>query len=192
MTRVLQKASILALLLTGLTGLVGATPAAWAAQIAGVTLPLSENVQGQQLQLTACAAREELWMELYALSLYMPLGTATVASRILDDDTPKLLRLDVTYGGQVPSGLPEDWTQRLREQVSREFMRILQNQYNNLKSGDTVRIAYIPGQGTTLTVNDQVVVTRPGSELMNSMLGMWTGPDPISNNMKRLLLLGLC
>ncbi len=123
-----------------LMGLLGATPAAWAAQIAGVTLPPSETVQGQQLHLAACAAREELWMELYALSLYLPSSAATVASRILDDGTPKLLRLDVTYDGRVPDGLPEDWTQRLREHVSREFMRMLQNQYNNLKSGDTVLI----------------------------------------------------
>jgi hypothetical protein len=125
-------------------------------------------------------------MELYALSLYLPSGTATDASRILVGGTLKLLRLDVTYDGRVPNDLPEEWAQQLREQVSREFMRTLQNHYNNLKSGDTVRIAYVPGQGTTLTVNRRAVVTRPGSELMNAMLGMWIGRDPISGDMKRL------
>ena len=169
-----------------------AAPSAWAAEVAGVTLPPTETVQGRQLQLAGCAAREELWMELYALSLYLPPGTPTDAARIRDDGTAKLLRLDVTYDGRVPNGLPEDWARRLRDEVSREFMRTLRNQYNDLKGGDTVRISYVPGQGTTLAVNGTAVATRPGSELMDSMLELWIGRDPVSGNMKRLLLSGPC
>ena len=175
-----------------LAGVLGSTLPARAAQVAGVTLPPTETVQGQQLQLASCAAYEKLWMDLYALSLYLPPGTPTNASRILDSGVPKLLRLDVTYDGRVPNGLPDDWAQRLRDEVSREFMRTLRNQYNDLKGGDTVRIAYVPGQGTTLMVNGNVVVTRPGSELMASMLELWIGPDPVSGNLKRLLLSGPC
>src|SRR5687767_9161174 len=122
--------------------MLGAAPSAWAAQVAGVTLPPAETAQGQSLRLASCAVREELWMELYAVSLYLPQGTPTDAARIRDDATPKLLRLDVTYEGSVPNGLPEDWAQRLRDQVRREFIRTLQNQYNDLRHGDTVRIAY--------------------------------------------------
>ena len=68
---------------------------AWAAQVAGVTLPPAETVQGTRLQLGGCAAREELWMDLYAVSLYLPQGT-TAAASMTDDQAPKLLRLDVT------------------------------------------------------------------------------------------------
>lgn len=169
-----------------------AAPAAQAAQVAGVTLPPAETVQGRQLRLAGCAVRESLWMELYAVSLYLPQGTPADAGRILDDGTAKLLRLDVTYDGQVPNGLPQDWAQRLRDEVSRDFMRTLQNQYNQLKAGDTVRIFYVPGQGTTLSVNGNTVTTRPGGELMRSMLGLWIGRDPVSGNMRRLLLSGSC
>ena len=176
-----------------LASLCGAAPAAMAAQVAGVTLPPAEAVQGRQLRLAGCAVRESLWMELYAVSLYLPPGVpGTDPGRILDGGTAKLLRLDVTYDGRVPDGLPEDWAQRLRDEVGREFMRTLRNQYNQLKGGDTVRIAHVPGEGSTLSVNGRVVASRPGSDLMDSMLGLWIGRDPVSANIKRLLLSGSC
>lgn len=182
---ILTRAALLAALLS-------AAPEARAAQVAGITLPPTETVQGQQLRLTSCGVREQMWMELYAVSLYLPQGVPTDAARILDDSTAKLLRMDVTYEGKVPNGLPEDWAQRLRDQVRQEFIRTLQNQYNDLKNGDTVRVFYVPNEGTTLSVNGRTVVTRPGSELMGAMLNLWIGRDPVSGNLKRLLLSGSC
>jgi hypothetical protein len=132
-----------------------------------------------------------LWKDLYALSLYLPRPTGD-ASAVLGEAMPKLLRLDVTYDGKVPDGLPEEWAGRLREEVSREFMRTLRGIYNELRGGDTVRIAYAPGGGTTMTVNGRVVASRPGSDLMDSLLGLWIGRNPVSENMKRLLLSGSC
>jgi hypothetical protein len=41
-------------------------------------------------------------------------------------------------------------------------------------------------------VNGRVVTTRPGSGLMDAMLDLWIGIDPISSNLKRLLLSGSC
>lgn len=163
---------------------------AWAAQVAGVTLPPTETEHGTQLQLAGCAAREEFWMDLYAVSLYLPQGMT--AASMTDDQAPKLIRLDVTYDGKVPDGLPSAWKQRLRQRVSQEFIRTLQKQYNNLRNGDTVRVSYLPGSGTTLSVNGNTIVTRPGGELMNAMMQVWIGPDPVSENIKRLLLHGSC
>ena len=52
--------------------LPGATESARAAQVAGVTVSPVETVQGARLQLVGCAAREMLWKELYAFTLYLP------------------------------------------------------------------------------------------------------------------------
>ncbi len=174
-----------------LAGLLACAPPAWAAQVAGITLPPTETVQGTQLQLAGCAVREELWMNLYAISLYLPHGAAG-AARMTDDQTPRMIRLDVTYDGQVPNGLPSEWKERLQQRVSQEFIQTLQNQYNDLRGGDTVRVSYVPGSGTTLSVNGNTVVTRPGNGLMNAMMQVWIGPDPISGNIKRHLLSGSC
>lgn len=164
---------------------------AWAAQVAGVSLPPTETVEGTQLQLAGCAVREQLWTNIYAVSFYLPRESASVASMI-NSQTPKLIRLDVTYDGQVPNGLPAEWKAPLQQQVSREFVQTLQGYYNDLRSGDTVRVSYVPGSGTTLSVNGNTVVTRPGDDVMNAMMKLWVGPDPVSENMKRLLLQGSC
>jgi len=174
-----------------LAGLLACATPAWSAQVAGVMLPPTETVQGTPRQLTGCAVYEKLWMDLYAVSLYLPREMASVA-RMTDDQTPRLVRLDVTYDGKVPDGLPAEWNERLQEHVSQEFIRVLQGHYNTLRGGDTVRVSYVPGSGTTLSVNGNSVVTRPGAGLMNAMMDLWIGPDPVSQNMKRLLLQGSC
>lgn len=170
--------------------LVCAAPA-WAAQIAGGALPPTETVGGTQLQLVGCSAREKLWMDLYAVSLYLPREMASVA-RMTEDGVPKLVRLDVIYDGEVPNGLPSEWKQRLQEHVLQEFMQTLESHYNTLRGGDTVRISYAPGGGTTLSVNGKTVATRPGGDLMDAMLKLWVGPNPVSQNVKSELLQGSC
>ena len=167
-----------------------ATPA-WSAQVASVALPPTETVGGTRLQLVGCSVREKLWMDLYAVSLYLPQDMASVA-RMTDDQVPKLVRLDVTYDGQVPNGLPSQWRQRLQPQVSQQFMQTLESHYNNLRGGDTVQVSYAPGGGTTLSVNGNTIATRPGGDLMNTMMSLWVGANPVSQDIKRDLLRGSC
>ncbi len=166
-------------------------PHARGAAVAGVTLPATEAAGGTALQLAGCATREELWTNLYTVSLYLPQPGAGVAA-ITDDRTAKVVRIDVTYDGQVPDGLPATWKQGLQAQVSGEFLRTLQGLYNNLQSGDTVRVAYAPGSGSSMSVNGRVVATQPGGDLVNAMLRLWIGLNPVSENVKRLLLEGRC
>ncbi len=169
--------------------LLVATPSL-AAQIAGVTLPSTETVDGRRLRLKACAVREELWTNLYAVSLYLPQQTA--AAQVVTAQSPKLVRIDVTYGGEVPNGLPAEWKQGLQHHVSQEFLQTLQGLYNDLKSGDTVRVSYSPKSGTSLSVNGRDVASRPGDAVFNAMMRLWVGPNPVSQNIKRLLLEGRC
>lgn len=172
-------------------GFLACAAPAWSAEIAGVTLPPTEAVGSTQLQLAGCSAREKLWMDLYVVSLYLPRDMAGVA-RMTDDGVPKLVRLDVTHDGKVPNGLPSEWRQRLQRHVSQEFMQTLESHYNNLRGGDTVRVSYTPGGGTTLSVNGNTVATRPGGDLMDAMLKLWVGQDPVSQDIKRDLLQGSC
>jgi len=128
---------------------------------AGVTLPESEPAGGTALPFAGCAAREELWTSLCAVSLYLPQPGAGVAV-ITDDRTAKVVRIDVTYGGQVPDGLPATWQRGLQVYVSREFMQTLQGVYDNLQGDDTVRVAYAPGSGSSMSVNGRAVATCSG------------------------------
>lgn len=167
-------------------------PPATAAEIAGITLPQTEVVLGTPLVLGACAVREELWTNLYVVSLYLPQRPGVSVAQFSDSQRARLMRIDVTYSGEVPDGLPSSWKERLQQQVSAEFLRILQGLYANLRGGDVVRVAYAPQSGTVLSVNGREVAARPGDTAFNAMAQMWVGPNPVSANIKRLLLQQAC
>ncbi|RZA30534.1 MAG: hypothetical protein EOP02_01220 [Proteobacteria bacterium] len=169
-----------------------AVPQATAAEIAGITLPETEVVQGTHLALGACAVREELWTNLYVVSLYLPQQPNMSVAQLSASHRPRLVRIDVTYDGAVPDGLPSSWKDRLQQQVAAEFLRTFQGLYNNLRGGDVVRLSYAPQTGTVVSVNGREVATRPGDAVFNTMAQMWIGPDPISENIKRLLLKQAC
>ena len=173
-----------------LLALAAATPAR--AQLEDLSLPQRMTAFGRTLELAGCAQRETLWMEPYAVSLYLPNPRAARADRLLEAGVPKIVRLDVTYEGSVPDDIPEGWAERLRRELSSELYRVVQRLYSGLTSGDTVVFAYAPEEGTTVTVNGRVVKRTGDDRLIRALLSMFVGSDPVSANMKRLLLQGRC
>lgn len=166
-----------------------------AAEIEGVTLPATITYSGQQLELAGCGTREIsvffVSIDLYVISLYLPAPPADVAT-ILAPGTAKLVQLNVVYDGSVPNSLPDEWRTRIDDAVSAEMLRTLQGFYKRIRSGDVVTVGYTPDGGTRLHINGKAVVSRPENDLIDTMLGIWIGGDPISDNLKRLLLKESC
>ncbi len=169
-----------------------AAPPAMAAEIAGITVPETEAVQGTQLALRACAVREVFWTNLYVVSLYLPQQPGSGSVRFSDSQRPRLIRVDVTYDGAVPDGLPSSWNDQLQQRVSAEFLQTFRSLYDGLRGGDVVRLAYSPQSGTALSVNGREVVTQPGDTLFNAVAQIWIGQNPVSPNIRRLLLNQVC
>jgi hypothetical protein len=166
-----------------------------AAEISGVTLPPSVTYADKQLALSGCGTREMsvffIDVEIYVISLYLP-TPATDAATILAPGTTKLVQLDIVYEGSMPDSLPDEWRTRIEDAVSIEMLRTLQGFYERIRSGDVATIGYTPDNGTTLRINGEAVVSQPGNDLIDTMLRIWLGDSPISDNLKRLLLKGSC
>lgn len=60
--------------------------------------------------------------------------------------------------------------------------------YGELGAGYRVRLNYVPGEGVTIRVNDDVVATTPSHDLISAVLRTWAGKDPLSGKLQRLLL----
>lgn len=71
-------------------------------------------------------------------------------------------------------------------------MQTLERHHNNLRGGDTIQVSYPPGGGTTLSVNGNIIVTRPGDDLINTTMKLWIDANPVSQDIKRDLLQGSC
>jgi hypothetical protein len=152
-------------------------------------------VFGQPLLLTSCGVREMWWQNLYLVSLYLPKPTRDVAT-ILSSDIEKAVRLDVLYDGQIPESMPESWRLHLEQQrVPTEVMQQLTSVYAKVArvgSGAVLFLAYAPGTGTVVTLNGTEILHERGAALINALLNLWLGPDPESENLRRLLLQGSC
>jgi len=162
-----------------------------AAEIRDRFLPDSIERAGVVYTLSGCGLREFFFNDIYLLGMYLPVGGSDVAN-IRRSDTGKVFLLDVLYSGNMPEDLPNLWREPLSDQISTEFLEILQEHYEAVEYGDRVEFAYQPPLGEEIRINDVPVVREDGRELMPALIDLWLGDDPVSGNLKRLLLNGRC
>jgi len=64
--------------------------------------------------------------------------------------------------------------------------------YKDVIEGDRYTLAYTPGVGTTLLLNDVALVTIPGADFARAYYAMWLGAEnPISSGLRERLLEGI-
>jgi len=60
--------------------------------------------------------------------------------------------------------------------------------YTSVGDGDTSSLTYKPGKGTTLTINDEPVITIEGEDFAKLYFQIWLGEQAISESLKQNLL----
>jgi|HigsolmetaAR204D_1030405.scaffolds.fasta_scaffold02026_7 hypothetical protein len=159
--------------------------------VAGVRLPASIAPFGQAMSLVGCGVRQRLWADLYVVSLYTG-DTGPGPWVIGDPGLSQAVRLDIVYGGRMPDALPSDWLRRLEGTLTPDLVQAVESFYRGIQKGDAVVIAYDPQAGTLVTLNDQPIRQLPGWDLMQAMMNLWIGPNPVSADLKERLLRGGC
>lgn len=147
--------------------------------IAGVTPPPTLEPQGTSLALAGCGARETLWMDIYAVALYLPKADMGVAAA-RSADVAKAVRLYPVYEGDLPEDIPGDWKERLQARLPADQFRMVQDLYRQMTTDDVATLAYRPGKGSILMINDRQVGSTPNGQLVHGVLETWLGEgDPI-------------
>ena len=57
-----------------------------------------------------------------------------------------------------------------------------------MNPGDRYSLTYIPGKGTTLSLNGVPKGTVDGADFAAALFSIWLGPNPIDSNFKQALL----
>jgi hypothetical protein len=172
-------------------GLLLVSVAAESAEFHGRQLPDQLQRFGTRYELAGCGLREFIFLDIYLLSVYLPAGTP-LSGQIDNRDIGKVFLLDVLYDGNMPDDLPNLWREPLADEISAELLAILQDQYDRVQTDDRVEFGYYPGFGEELRINEEPVLREPGRELMPALIELWLGDDPVSNNLRRLLISGDC
>lgn len=172
-------------------GFMSALPA-YPSVIEGVRFETRMDHQGVDLELKGTALlRYMVFIKAYVGAIYLP---AEVQPDQALEDVPK--RLVIEYFHAIDA---EGFREATREAVWRNvnerlFARIeprlskLNSFYRDVKPGDRYSLTYIPGRGTELALNDEVLGVVDGAEFARAMFSIWIGPQPIDRNFKRTIL----
>ncbi|MES2424792.1 MAG: chalcone isomerase family protein [Pseudomonadota bacterium] len=173
--------------------------ASWAAtvDVAGVKLEDSIDLQGSKLQLNGAGVRTKVIFKVYVAGLYLNKKAATPAE-VLAATGPK--RMSLTMLRDIDAGeLGKLFTQGVEDNTAKSEMsklipglirmgQLFADQ-KKLKSGDNVLIDWVPGTGTTLTINGKL---QPDPfkepEFFTALMRIWFGDKPADAGLKEALL----
>jgi hypothetical protein len=156
--------------------------AAGAATLAGVSVPDKTEANGQSLALNGLGLRTKFFIKVYVGALYLPAHRAA-ATEILAADEPRGMELHFLYSVSKDQ-LCDAWREALNDNAPNASAEVKKN-FETLCSwmdavpkGQTLRLTYTPGQGTSVEVNGQAKGVLPGKPTSDAILSTWIGPKP--------------
>jgi hypothetical protein len=156
------------------------------AAASALALPGVLQVGDQMLAAASCGLRETLWIDHYAATLYVRPGEAADAA-LRDPRRAKALEIVVLNKTFMPAEMPKKYRRALEAELSDEAMDRVRTAYRLVRSGDTIRIAYLPGPGMSLSVNGQLIAATPTHGVIDSILVTWAGDKPIDQHLRAML-----
>lgn len=165
-----------------------------AREVAGVTMPDSIRVAGQELHLNGMGLRKEkLFFKVDVVALYVQKPSSN-AEAIIKADEPKEIALSMlrdisrdTFVEAVEHAIARNSSPELPALRSR--LDTLEQALPPLKKGDMLDFAYLPGKGTLLRGEGREI-TIPGKDFADALFTVWLGPKPLNNELKHELLGG--
>ena len=185
----MMRLAILALALLPLLG--------HAAEVAGVKVPDSARVGGQELVLNGAGLRAKAIFRIYVAALYLPArktsakevlalpGPARLSMATLRDITAQQL-IDALDEG-IRDNYPPAEVEKFRPRM--EALNRIMTGIGLAKTGSIITLDYIPGTGTQPGLDGQPRgAPIPGEDFYRALLKIWVGDDPVDASLKRALL----
>lgn len=169
---------------------------AGALQVGGIDIP--ETVQladsGQTLQLNGAGVRKKFFISIYVGALYLPQAERD-ARRLLAGPPPNRVLMHFVYSKVGKRKMDETWREGFaRGQASGELPALTArldrfvSMFGDMREGDRVWLDYDPAVGTRVSVNGQVRGVIEGGDFNAALLGVWLGPDPVSESLKKAMV----
>ena len=172
--------------------MAASTLALHAASLSGVTLPDTTQVGGTTLVLNGMGVRSKSMVKVYVGGLYLPRKSSDAES-ILKSDQPKQLvmkflhavaksQLVDTFNGSFADNSPGA-VSSMKGEIAQ-----LMGALDSMNVGDQLVFTYVPGTGTSVSINGQNKVTIAGAAFAPVLFSAWLGPKPPNADMKKGLL----
>ena len=149
-----------------------------------IQVPSSLRVGNQSLPAASCATRDTLWIHHYTAALYVPPRQAAEAA-LQDPKQPKALHVQILSKTFLPKEMPKKWRQTLEQQLDGANFSSIRGAWRDINVGDRVTIAYAPGPGVTLALNERVVARSPRHDVIDALLRTWAEGEPVPQRVNR-------
>ena len=132
--------------------------------------------------------RSYRFVDVYQCTLYLPDKDEPISSLdLLKLEYPVAIRIEILTS-MLPDKMPEVWRETIESEVTGKAFRRFQKGFLNLDEGDVLLFMYLPGETTSLFLNDKLLFKDPGPGLMQALLEQWIGSHPISEDLKQALI----
>jgi|SRR6056297_3297733 len=174
-----------------------ASPVVMAKTIEGVDVPETIILDGQNLVLNGAGVRNKkvvfINIDVYVAGLYLQSQTSD-AQVIIDAEAPMAIRLYMTTGMASKEKMIDAWNEGF-ESVTGGNTEPLQEKIEKFNAmfnkdpeeGDMYEIAYIPGTGITVAMNEEIQGDPiAGLEFKKAVFGIWLGKNLEDKYLKAL------
>ncbi len=143
-----------------------------------IQVPHALSIGNQPLLAASCASRETLWIHHYVAALYVP-QRETPVTALQDPKKPKALLVQVLSRSFLPREMPKKWVVALERELDPDQMQRVHDAWQRLAVGDRVMVAYAPGRGVTLDLNERTVARAREHRLVQALLETWADGQPV-------------
>lgn len=149
------------------------------------------EVAGERLELRGSSHFTYFRFSLYDAALYLPPDAPAETAL---EAAPK--RLEIAYLREIPADkiveagdrtLEKNTTEEERASIDEQLSRI-NAAYRTVEDGDRYTLTYVPGEGTTLALNEETLATLEGEAFARLYFRIWLGEDPVNKGLRDALL----
>ena len=155
------------------------------------------RLAAQELSLNGLGLRSILFIKVYVAGLYLP-EKATTFRVIANMPGPKRLQLRMLRKADADDfiealveGIEENASKAELAQLSARMQQLTQtiNAIGGVVAGDSLNFDFVPGVGTSVTVNGMKRGTViEGADFYNAVLKIFIGENPVDDQLKAGLL----
>lgn len=160
----------------------------------GVDLPESLQVEDKKLVLNGAGVRSKYFMDVYVAGLYLP-EKSNDAEAIVAAQETQTIHMHIISSHITRARLIETIEEGVQQSAGKDFPRykpMLQELWDTLtfevEVGDNYDFTYLPGKGTHFYRNGKLLRVLPDVEFKKILFGIWLGPDPVQDSVKKALL----
>ncbi|MCA1829038.1 MAG: chalcone isomerase family protein [Myxococcales bacterium] len=158
----------------------------------GVTSQPTITAGGKELHLMGMGLRKKLFFKVYIASFYLETPTDSAAQAISSD---QVKRVEMHMLRDLERGKIVEAVQAGFEKNSAPQMPQLQQRLDafleaipDLKSGESIAVTYVPGQGTIVKAGGSNQIVIRGKDFADALFSVWLGPHPVDDDLKDEML----